>query len=155
MRVLVQRCESGSVTVAGEVTGSVQKGLVLLVGIGHQDHPAVVRKMADKVANLRIFNNEEGKFSKSVLDTGGEILVVSQFTLFADLKKGRRPSFSLAAPPEQAEELIRQFMQALSSCGIRKVASGVFGAHMKVALCNDGPVTIWLDSDEAFPQLKK
>lgn len=153
MRILIQRCEFGSVAVEGNLKGAISAGLVLLVGIGQNDHTGLISKMAGKVANMRIFNNENGKFSKSVLDIDGEVLVISQFTLFADLKKGRRPSFTQAAHPNHAEDLIEQLVTALANCGISKIATGVFGAHMKVSLCNDGPVTIWLDSDDLFPQL--
>lgn len=150
MRVLVQRCNFGSVTVEEKVTGAIEQGFVLLVGMGQGDTLATVQKMADKIVHLRIFNNEAGKFSKSLLDVGGAVLVVSQFTLYADLKRGRRPSFSHAAAPSEAEQLIQSFIEALQSRGIEKVEAGIFGAHMLVELCNDGPVTLWLDSDELF-----
>lgn len=150
MRVLVQRSNFGSVTVGDSVTGAIQTGFVLLVGIGQGDDETIVKKMAEKVAHLRIFNNDEGKFSKSLLDVQGGALVVSQFTLYGEMKRGRRPSFSKAAAPAMAEQLITSFIEALQNCGVQKVEAGIFGAHMLVELCNDGPVTIWLDSDELF-----
>lgn len=150
MRILVQRCRSGSVTVDQAITGQIEQGFVLLVGIGQGDDSYVVKKMAEKVVHLRVFNNEDGKFSKSLLDIDGHALVVSQFTLFADAKKGRRPSFSQAAPPAQAEQLVSEFAHAVKALGIAKVETGIFGANMQVELCNDGPVTIWLDSNDLF-----
>lgn len=150
MRVLIQRCSFGQVKVAGEVTGAIAQGFVLLVGIGQGDDEDIIQKMAQKIVHLRIFNNEAGKFSKSLLDVGGDILVVSQFTLHAELKRGRRPSFTRAAPPKEAEQLIASFIEALKTNGVTKVETGIFGANMMVELCNQGPVTIWLDSDELF-----
>ena len=147
MRVLVQRVSEGSVTVDGEITGSIDQGLVLLVGMGHEDTEADMVKMAYKVANLRIFKDDRGLFSHSLLDVGGGALVVSQFTLYADCRKGRRPSFTGAAAPEKASPMVDQFVELLKKEGVKRVESGVFGADMKVALCNDGPVTIWLDSE--------
>jgi D-tyrosyl-tRNA(Tyr) deacylase len=128
--------------------GASARGLVLLVGVTHGDGEAETRKLAQKVANLRIFEDEEGKFNRSLLDVGGEALVVSQFTLYADARKGRRPSFTDAARPEQAEPLVDQFAQALRESGVSHVATGQFGARMLVEIWNDGPVTIWLDSQE-------
>lgn len=145
MRVLLQRVSQASVTVDGEVTGSIDEGLALLTGICPTDEEADCLKMARKVANMRIFS-EEGRFSKSLLDLEGGALVVSQFTLYADTRKGRRPSFVGAAPPEKAQPLIDFFVKCLRDEGVKRVETGVFGASMKVALCNEGPVTIWLDS---------
>lgn len=148
MRVLLQRVSQGSVTVAGKVTGSVGHGLVLLVGIAGGDTQAIVEKMAAKTANLRIFNDDDGKFNRSLLDVGGGALVISQFTLYADARRGRRPAFTDAARPELASGLVDHFAQALRDLGVGSVEMGVFGANMSVGLTNEGPVTIWLDSDE-------
>lgn len=147
MRVLVQRVSEGSVVVDGQTTGAIDRGLVLLVGMGHEDTEAELTKMAYKVANLRIFNDERGLFAHSLLDVGGGALVVSQFTLYADCRKGRRPSFTGAAAPEEASPMVDRFVELLKKEGVTQVETGVFGADMKVALCNDGPVTIWLDSE--------
>jgi D-tyrosyl-tRNA(Tyr) deacylase len=135
------------VTVDGAVTGAIEHGLLLLVGVGHGDSPAEAQRMAEKVAALRIFNDDAGKFNRSLLDVGGAALVVSQFTLYADARKGRRPSFVDAALPELASPLVDAFAETLRGLGVR-VERGVFGAHMGVALVNDGPVTIMLDSAE-------
>ena len=148
MRVILQRVTAGSVTVEGQVVGQIDRGLVLLTGIGPGDSDAIVERMADKVANLRIFSDAEGKFNLSLLDVAGGALVVSQFTLFADARKGRRPSFSEAGKPEMAAPLCERFAEALRGLGVRHVATGRFGSHMDVAIHNDGPVTLWLDSDE-------
>lgn len=148
MRVLAQRVSRGSVTVDAQVTGSVTWGLVLLVGMHADDNEAILAKMAKKVANLRIFDDDHGKFDRSLLSMGGGALVVSQFTLYADTRKGRRPSFSGAAPPQRAEPLVTQFVALLRAQGVAQVETGVFGASMSVDLCNEGPVTIWLDSDD-------
>lgn len=147
MRVLLQRVSSASVTVDGVVTGAIERGLLLLVGVGQGDGAAEARRMAEKTASLRIFNDDAGKFNRSLLDVGGAALVVSQFTLYADARKGRRPSFVDAALPELASPLVDAFAEALRGLGVR-VERGVFGAHMDVALVNDGPVTIMLDSVE-------
>ncbi|MDQ4077494.1 MAG: D-aminoacyl-tRNA deacylase [Chloroflexota bacterium] len=147
MRVLLQRVSRGSVEVAGEMVGAIGQGLVLLVGVTQQDGEAEAEKLAYKVAHLRIFGDEEGKFNHSLLDVGGEALVVSQFTLYADARKGRRPSFIDAARPEQAEPLVDYFAEQLRKLGVARVATGRFGAFMLVEIHNQGPVTIWLDSD--------
>lgn len=146
MRVLLQRVSRASVTVEGQVVGQVGQGLLLLVGMGQGDGDAEVSKLAAKVANLRIFNDEQGRFNRSLLDVAGEALVVSQFTLYADARKGRRPSFTDAAPPDLAAPLVDRFAQALRDIGVTRVETGRFGASMQVELLNDGPVTIWLDS---------
>ncbi len=151
MRVLLQRVNRGSVTVDGQVTGAIEHGLVLLVGVGDGDTETHADRLADKVANLRIFNDDDGKFNRSLLDVGGGALVVSQFTLFADAKKGRRPSFIDAAPPEVAQPLCDYFADRLRAIGVNPVATGIFGAHMHVEIHNDGPVTIMLDTDVIGP----
>lgn len=147
MRVLIQRVTAGSVTVESEIVGEIGRGYVLLVGIGAGDDEAVVSKMADKVVNLRLFNNEAGKFDLSLLDVGGGALVVSQFTLFGDARKGRRPNFSTAAAPEVAAPLYDLFAAELRKRGVSPVATGRFGAAMDVMIRNDGPVTLWVDSE--------
>lgn len=148
MRILLQRVSRARVTVDGRITGEIAQGLVLLVGVGHNDTQGVAERMAEKVVYLRIFNDDEGKFNRSLLDVAGGVLVVSQFTLYADPRKGRRPSFSDAARPEFAGPLCDYFTQKLRGLGVSLVATGVFGAHMDVEIHNDGPVTIWLDSDD-------
>ncbi len=148
MRVLAQRVAFGSVAVAGSICGEIEHGLVLLVGVCSEDGEQEIEKMAKKTANLRIFSDGDGRFAHSLLDVGGGALVVSQFTLYADARKGRRPSFSRAARPELAEPLIGRFVEALRREGVVRVETGVFGADMQVSLCNQGPVTIWLDTAE-------
>ena len=145
MRVLLQRVSSASVTVDGEVTGRIDGGLLALVGAGEGDSTGDAVLLARKTAELRIFNDAAGKFNLSLQDTGGGALVVSQFTLYADTRKGRRPGFTAAAAPAVATMLVAAYAEALAAAGIQ-VERGVFGAHMQVALVNDGPVTIWLDS---------
>ncbi len=143
VRVVVQRVTRASVTVDGEVVGAIAHGLLVLLGIAADDTAADAERLAGKVARLRILESSDGKFDLSVLDTGGQILVVSQFTLLADTTKGNRPGFSDAARPEVAKPLVDHFSAALSGQGI-SVATGVFGAQMSVELVNDGPVTIVL-----------
>ena len=145
MRAVIQRVRNASVTVEGQVVGKIGRGLLVLLGIGGGDVRDDVAPLADKIANLRIFPDQDGRFDRSLLDIGGEVLVVSQFTLYADTRRGRRPSFSDAAPPEIAAPLVDSFVEALRARGL-VVASGVFGAHMDVDLQNDGPVTIVLDT---------
>jgi D-tyrosyl-tRNA(Tyr) deacylase len=145
MRVVVQRSKGASVTVAGEVIGSITKGLVLLVGVTHDDLEEDAVYLAEKIANLRIFEDEEEKMNLSLLDVGGEILSISQFTLYGDCRKGRRPNFMAAARPEQANQLYESFNRLLREKGIT-VETGRFGAMMDVQLTNDGPVTIIVDS---------
>jgi D-aminoacyl-tRNA deacylase len=147
MRALIQRVRSASVEVDGITTGAIENGLLVLLGITHDDDDEIARRLAEKVAGLRIFSDGEGKFNLSLLDVRGDALVVSQFTLFADTRKGKRPSFTQAAPPEVAEELVTRFCAHLRALGPR-VDTGVFGARMLVSLANDGPVTIMLDSDD-------
>jgi len=149
LRTVVQRVSWSRVHVAGELTGEIDVGLCVLVGVTHGDGVQDVQWMAEKVANLRIFEDESGKMNRSVQDVGGGILLVSQFTLYGDARKGRRPSFTSAAPPEQAERLYDDLVSALETRGIR-VQTGVFQAMMQVSLCNDGPVTIILDSKGVF-----
>jgi D-tyrosyl-tRNA(Tyr) deacylase len=144
MRAVVQRVSAARVVVAGEVVGEIGAGLCVLLGVARQDREEDAERLAGRIARLRIFENEEGRFDRSLLDVGGETLVVSQFTLVADTAKGNRPSFSDAAPPEQAEPLYEAFCAALRELGV-EVATGRFGARMTVELVNDGPVTIVLD----------
>lgn len=146
MRVVVQKAKRGKVTVAGEVTGEIGMGLVLLVGFTHDDTLEDLLWMVDKIIHLRIFEDVDGKMNISLTDIGGSILSVSQFTLYGDARKGRRPSFIDAARPESATALYDEFNRLLREKGI-EVAAGVFGASMEVELVNDGPVTILLDSD--------
>lgn len=148
MRVLLQRVSQASVKVGDQITGAGGAGLLLLVGIGPGDHEAILARMAEKIVQLRIFPDEQGKMNRSLLDVEGDIVAVSQFTLFADTRKGRRPSFVGAAPPEQASQLFDEFVALLKQAGAKRVETGHFGAHMEVSLVNDGPVTIWLDSDQ-------
>jgi D-tyrosyl-tRNA(Tyr) deacylase len=144
MRVLVQRVSSASVTIDGRVSGSIAAGLLLLVGFRNEDTEAALEWMAEKVCGLRIFSDEEGKMNRSVLDVSGGVLVVSQFTLYGDASKGKRPSFIDAARPETAIPLYERFVALLRE-RVAKVETGEFGADMAVALVNDGPVTIWLE----------
>ena len=143
MRAVCQRVSSARVTVGGEVKGAIGRGLVVLLGVAVGDAGDEAERLARKVAQLRIFADEDGKFDRSLLDVGGAALVVSQFTLLADTRKGNRPSFTNAAPPEEAEPLYEEFCSALAAEGT-EVATGVFGARMAVALVNEGPVTIVL-----------
>lgn len=146
MRLLLQRVTSASVSVDGSVVGSIGPGLLVLVGVASADTPAVAETMARKCVELRIFRDEAGLTNRSLLDVGGQVLAISQFTLLADTSRGRRPSFIRAAPPELGNELYQRFAAAVESLGVA-VARGVFGAEMQVELVNDGPMTIWLDSD--------
>ena len=147
MRAVVQRVGEASVTVDGTVTGAIASGFLVLLGVTGGDTPEHARVMAGKVARLRIFRDAEDKMNLSLLDVGGAALVVSQFTLYADTSRGNRPSFTNAAPPEQANELYELFCREIAQLGVR-VEKGVFGAHMAVRLLNDGPVTICLDTDD-------
>jgi len=146
MRAVIQRVSEASVTVAGEVTGSVDAGVLVLLGIAPEDTEADGAWLAGKIANLRIFSDAEGRMNRSVVEIGGGALVVSQFTLYGDCRKGRRPSFVAAAPPALAEPLYIRFIDQLRSHGVGRVESGRFGAMMNVALINDGPVTLIIDS---------
>lgn len=147
MRAILQRVSAAAVTVEGKVVGEIGQGLLVLLGVTEGDSEAEVDMLAEKTANMRIFSDEEGRFNHSLLDIGGAALVVSQFTLYADLRRGRRPSFVAAAAPEVAEPLVNAYSTALRYQGVSQVASGQFGANMQVSLTNDGPVTIILDSD--------
>ena len=144
MRALIQRVRSGKVSVEGQTVAEIGRGLVILLGIGHSDNEEKARILADKIITLRIFEDKEGKFNKSILDEGGAIIVVSQFTLYADTRKGRRPSFTDAASPEIAAPLVEKFAEIMRNRGI-STQTGVFGASMLVEIVNDGPVTIWLE----------
>lgn len=144
MRVLIQRVSKASVTIEGQTISSIGKGLLILLGIGHDDAEEQTNFLAEKVANLRIFEDEQGKTNLSILDVGGEVIVVSQFTLYANTQKGRRPSFIEAALPEAAEPLVDRFVELLRGHGI-PTQTGKFGSQMEVEIHNDGPVTIWLE----------
>ena len=149
MKVLLQRVTGASVSIAGEVVGKIERGLVVFIGVASGDAVKDAEYLVQKTVNLRIFSDEEGRFNLSVLDIKGELLVISQFTLLADTRKGRRPSFIEAAPPVQAEELFEQFVDQASATGL-KVETGRFQQYMQVGIYNDGPVTISLDSREKF-----
>ena len=147
MKTVLQRCAYASVTIDGEVHGRSGGGFLILAGISDEDDEAVVRKMAEKISKLRVFEDENGKMNLSILQTGGSILSISQFTLYADCRKGNRPGFDKAGSPAHAEKLYLYFNEVLRELGIH-TEEGIFGAEMKVELLNDGPVTIILDSDE-------
>ena len=149
MRVVLQRVDHGRVRVDGGIIAEIGLGLVILLGVGPNDGDEQVDYLVNKIANLRIFEDEEGKINRSVLDVGGEAIVVSQFTLYADTRKGRRPSFTDAASPEIASPLVDRFVQRLAQEGVQ-TQTGEFGAHMLVEIHNDGPVTIMLDSRDKF-----
>ena len=149
MRAVLQRVSRAKVTVEGRVTGEIGAGLVILVGVGRDDTAATAAFMAEKCANLRIFEDDEGKMNRSLLDVQGSALAVSQFTLYGDARGQRRPSFISAAPPEQAKAIYEEFCKALRALGVT-VATGVFQAMMSVELINEGPVTILLDSGKTF-----
>jgi D-tyrosyl-tRNA(Tyr) deacylase len=145
VRLLLQRVTRAQVSVGGEVVGRIGNGLVILVGVGHDDTEETAVALAGKAVDLRIFRDDDGKTNRSLIDLGGEILAISQFTLYADTRKGRRPSFLDAAAPDLGNELYEKFCAAVEARGV-KVARGIFGAEMQVELVNDGPMTIWLDS---------
>ena len=149
MRAVVQRVSRARVTADGSVTGEIAMGLLILLGVGRDDTSAVAASMVEKISNLRIFEDEAGKMNRSLLDVKGSALVVSQFTLYGDVRGQRRPSFVAAAPPEQAKNVYEEFAETLRRLGVT-VATGVFGAMMSVELVNEGPVTILLDSDKTF-----
>lgn len=146
MRVVLQRVTRGQVTVDGVVTGAIDHGFVALVGVTHGDTTAEADLLAHKTAHLRVFDDEQGKMNRSALDVGGGVLVISQFTLYADMRRGRRPSFIDAAVPDEAAPLVQRYAARLREEGIARVEHGVFGAMMHVELVNHGPVTILLDS---------
>jgi len=149
MRAVLQRVSRARVLVDGSVTGEIGPGLVVLMAVGREDVSATAAAMAEKIVNLRIFADDQGKMNRSVLDTGGAILAISQFTLYGDARGQRRPSFIQAAPPELGKALYDEFVVALRALAVR-VETGVFQAHMSLELTNDGPVTILLDSDKTF-----
>ena len=149
MRAVIQRVEQASVSVEGEIRGQIGAGFLVLIGVEEGDGDADFKYIADKVPNLRVFEDEQGKMNRSLLDVGGEVLAVSQFTLLGDARGGRRPSFITAARPETADPMYERLVADWRARGIR-VETGVFGAHMKVSLINDGPVTILLDSRRRF-----
>jgi D-aminoacyl-tRNA deacylase len=146
MRLILQRVSHGRVTVEGRTAAEIGAGLVILLGVGHGDGPAQVQALAEKTAHLRIFEDEQGKMNRSILDAGGEAIVISQFTLYADMRRGRRPSFTEAALPDLARPLVNQFAEALRRLGV-PTQTGEFGAHMLVEIANDGPVTLWLEAE--------
>lgn len=147
MRALLQRTSGATVEVAGEAVGTIGTGLVVLLGVGPSDDEATADALAQRITELRIFRDREGRTNDSLVDVGGAVLLVSQFTLFADTRRGRRPGFTGAAPPEQAERLYERMAAALQARGVT-VATGRFGEEMAVQLTNDGPFTIWLDTDD-------
>jgi len=149
MKIVIQRVTKASVTIENEIAGEIQDGFMVLCGVEHADTTKDSEFLAQKMVDLRIFSDDEGKMNRSLLDIKGEALIISQFTLFADWLKGRRPSFLKAAPPAQGEELYKHFVEQVKSKGVN-VATGRFGADMKVSLVNDGPVTLILDSKEKF-----
>jgi D-aminoacyl-tRNA deacylase len=149
MRAVVQRVSRARVVVADKVTGEIGAGLVVLLAVGGNDSAETVGPFAEKIVNLRIFNDDAGKMNRSLLDTGGAMLAISQFTLYGDARGGRRPSFIQAAPAEKGKALYEEFVRAVGALGVR-VATGVFQAHMSVELVNDGPVTILVDSEKLF-----
>ena len=146
MRAVIQRSQAASVAVDGQIIGAIERGLVVLLGIGPHDGPKEVQWLAEKIANLRIFADVDDKMNLSLLDVGGQALVISQFTLYGDCRKGRRPNFTAAAPPSMAEPLYEQFCEKLREIGVLQVETGSFGAMMQVSLINDGPVTLVIDT---------
>jgi len=149
MRAVIQRVTRASVTVHGRVTGKIEKGIVVLLGVGREDNSESAKYLAEKSANLRIFPDDEGKMNRSLIDAAGAALVVSQFTLYGDTRGGRRPGFSRAAAPDDANKLYEEFVAALRALGI-PVETGIFQTDMQVELVNDGPVTILMDSEKTF-----
>ena len=149
MRAVVQRVQRAKVEVEGELVAEMEAGLLALVGVGTDDAPAAAEELARKLVHLRVFPDAEGRMNRSLLDTGGSLGVVSQFTLLGDVRKGRRPSYAAAAAPERAEPLIERLVEAARALGVT-VVTGRFRAHMEVALVNDGPVTILIDTDRQF-----
>jgi D-aminoacyl-tRNA deacylase len=149
MRAVVQRVSRARVLVDAQTTGEIGPGLVVLLAVGREDEATIASAMAEKIVNLRIFNDEQGKMNRSLMETSGSVLAISQFTLYGDARGQRRPSFISAAPPDKGKALYEEFVRALKALGVR-VETGVFQAHMAVELTNDGPVTILLDSDKKF-----
>lgn len=155
MRALLQRVSRASVRVDRELVAEIGPGLAIMIGIGHGDDPATAATLARRITELRIFADGDGRTNRSILDAGGQILVVSQFTLYADTSSGRRPGFTDAAPPEVAKALYERFADELRNLGIARIETGRFGAEMEVELMNDGPFTIWLDTAERGPRPKR
>ncbi len=149
MRAVIQRVTRARITVSGEVAGQIGPGLMVLLAVGREDTSAAAVSMAERIVNLRIFNDAEGKMNRSLIDTGGALLTASQFTLYGDARGGRRPSFVQAAPAELGRALYEEFLSAVRAKGVH-VETGIFQAHMSVEIVNDGPVTILLDSDKLF-----
>lgn len=149
VRAVVQRVTSARVMVGGQVAGEIRTGLLVLLGVSRTDNPGSATYLAEKIANLRIFSDDAGKMNLSLLDVGGSVLIVSQFTLYGDTRGGRRPSYIQAAPPSEASRLYEEFVRSIRTLGV-VVATGVFQAHMQVELVNDGPVTILLDSEKTI-----
>ena len=149
MRAVVQRVKSAEVRVNARTVGQIRAGLLVFQGVGHGDDETDLQYLLDKILNLRIFEDEQGKMNRSLLDTGGQLLVVSQFTLYGDCRKGRRPSFTASAPPELAENLYNEFVARARALGV-ETETGTFAAMMDVELVNDGPVTLLLDSTKTF-----
>jgi len=149
MRAIIQRVLNSSVEIDGRIAGKSGKGMLILLGVGKEDTVDDVNKLVNKLTKLRIFDDEDGKINKSITDVNGEILIISQFTLYWSCKKGTRPSFDNAMPPKEAEEMYEQFVAAMKETGIH-CETGKFGADMKVSLVNDGPVTVYLDTKENF-----
>jgi D-aminoacyl-tRNA deacylase len=147
LRACIQRVSEAQVTAGGAVTGRIGRGLVVLLGVGQHDDDAELQWLAEKVVGLRIFEDDAGKMNRSLAEVGGAMLVVSQFTLYGDCRRGRRPSFTSAAPPEVAERVYESFVAVVKQLGI-EVATGRFRQHMQVSLVNDGPVTLWIDTSE-------
>jgi D-aminoacyl-tRNA deacylase len=147
VRACIQRVSEAEVTVADEIAGRIARGFLVLLGVGHTDGPTELNWLADKIVGLRVFEDDEGKMNRSLAEVGGAMLVVSQFTLYGDCRKGRRPSFTGAAAPELAEKLYLDFVARVREAGI-EVATGKFREHMLVSLVNDGPVTLWIDTAE-------
>tara|TARA_Y100001933_G_scaffold265033_2_gene334463 strand:+ start:1882 stop:2328 length:447 start_codon:yes stop_codon:yes gene_type:complete len=145
MRVCIQRVSRGVVRVDNKIFGQIAGGMVILLGVATEDTAADIQWMTQKILNLRFFSDEAGQMNRSIMDIGGEILIVSQFTLFGDCRKGRRPSFVQAAPPEKADEIYQTFIRRIQAAGVT-IATGKFGADMQLELVNDGPVTLWIDS---------
>lgn len=152
MKALIQRVTHASVTVDGERLSEIGQGLLILLGVKAGDTQKETEYLAEKTVNLRIFTDDEGKMNRSLLDIDGQALIISQFTLCADCKKGRRPSYTGAAAPDEADQLYQEFIELVRQAGVKKVGEGRFGADMKVELLNDGPVTIMLDTDEIMPK---
>jgi D-aminoacyl-tRNA deacylase len=149
MRAVVQRVSSARIIVDGKIVGQIAAGLMVLLAVGREDTAATAESMAERIVNLRIFSDAEGKMNRSLLDTGGALLAASQFTLYGDVREGRRPSFIQAAPSELGRELYQEFVRAVARRGVH-VETGVFQSHMSVELINDGPVTILVDSEKVF-----